>query len=264
MLADSATSSAGSERSSVSRSPRAVSPSSPTGWSRLDTGRAARRISMTSSTGRSTIVGDLLLGRLATELHGELTLDAVDLAMPLADVHGQADRAGRVLEAALDRLTDPEGRVRGELEALPPVELLRSADQAQHALLDEVTQGEALALVLTRHGDHQPQVRVDHPVLGDHVAPLDALGQHDLLGGGQQRVLPRLVEEELEGVGGRIRRLVVRGAAVRRRAVASRVFVLELPRLGVFGFVGVAVVIVRSLSKLYPKWVFLCNPLTGR
>src|SRR5215210_2638266 len=64
---------------------------------------------------------DLLLGRLATELHGELALDAVDLAVPLADVHRQADRAGGVLETALDRLPDPQRRVGRELEALPPV-----------------------------------------------------------------------------------------------------------------------------------------------
>src|SRR3954452_19459248 len=152
---------------------------------------------------------DLLLGRLTTELDGELALDAVDLAVALADVHGQADRAGGVLEAALDRLSDPQRRVRRELEALPPVELLGGADQAQHAFLDQVTQGEALALVLTRYRDHQPEVGVDHPVLGHHVAALDALGQLDLLGGGEQGVLPRLVEEQLEAVGGRIWGLVV-------------------------------------------------------
>src|SRR5215213_4153130 len=154
-------------------------------------------------------LGDLLLGRLATELHGELALDAVDLPVPLADVDGQADRAGGVLETTLDGLTDPQRRVGRELEALPPVELLGSADQAQHALLDQVAQGEALALVLARYRDHQPEVGVDHPVLGNHVAALDALGELNLLSSGEQRVLPRLVEEELQAVGGRIRRLVV-------------------------------------------------------
>ena len=37
----------------ASRSPKAVSPSSPTGLSRLTTARSALRISMTSSSGRS-------------------------------------------------------------------------------------------------------------------------------------------------------------------------------------------------------------------
>src|SRR5829696_9740636 len=107
-------------------------------------------------------LGDLLLGRLATELHGELALDAVDLAVPLADVHGQADGAGRVLETALDRLPDPQRRVGRELEALSPVELLGGADQAQHAFLDQIAQGQTLALILARYRDHQPEVGVDH------------------------------------------------------------------------------------------------------
>src|SRR5215210_703042 len=69
-------------------------------------------------------VGQLLLGRLAAELGGELALGAVDLALALSDVDGQPDRARRVLEPALDRLADPERGVRGELEAAAPVELL--------------------------------------------------------------------------------------------------------------------------------------------
>jgi hypothetical protein len=115
-------------------------------------------------------------------------------------VDGQPDGAAGIGQAAADRLTDPQGPVGGELEALSPVELLDGADQAEHALLDEVAEGEALALVLAGHRDHQTEVGVDHAVLGRQIALLDALGELDLLLCGEQGVTTRLVEEELEGV----------------------------------------------------------------
>src|SRR3954468_13707182 len=118
----------------------------------------------------------------------ELALDAPDLAGALRDVDGEADRPARVLEAALDGLADPEGRVRREAEALAPVELLDRADEAQHPLLDQVAEGEALALIPARVRDDQAEVRVDHPLLGGEVTALDALGELDLLDGLEQRV----------------------------------------------------------------------------
>ena len=148
--------------------------------------------------------GDLLVRRLVAELRRELALDAPDLAGALRDVHGKADRPARVLESALDRLTDPEGRVRRETEALAPVELLDGADQAQHPFLDQVTEGEALALIAARVRDHQAEVGVDHAFLGGQVPPLDALGELDLLARLEQRVPASLTQEQLERVEGRI------------------------------------------------------------
>src|SRR6185437_6458325 len=92
------------------------------------------------------LLGQLLDRGLAPEPDRQLALDPADLARALCDMHGQADRAARVLEAALDRLADPQGGVRGEAEALAPVELLARANQAEHALLDEVAQRQALVL----------------------------------------------------------------------------------------------------------------------
>ena len=66
-----------------------------------------------------------------------------------------------------------------------------------------------MALVLLRDRDDETQVRVDHPVLGLDIATLDHLRELDLLGGAQQRVLPRLVQEELERVGRRGRQVAV-------------------------------------------------------
>jgi hypothetical protein len=71
-------------------------------------------------------LGDLLVGGLAAELGDELALGAADLVELLDDVDRDADRARLVGERAGDRLADPPGRVRGELEALAVVELLRA------------------------------------------------------------------------------------------------------------------------------------------
>src|SRR4051794_21095770 len=143
---------------------------------------------------------DLVELGLALELHRELVADAADLARLRRDVGGQADGTGGVVEAALDRLPDPQRGVRREAEALAPVELLGRADQAQHALLDEVVQGEAVALVAAGDGDDEPQVRVDQAVLGEEVAALDALGELDLLGGLQQLEAVRALQQLLERV----------------------------------------------------------------
>src|SRR5207247_11093060 len=69
-------------------------------------------------------VGDLLGGRLAAQLGDELALGPADLVELLHDVHGDPDRPRLVGERASDRLSDPPGRVRRELEALAGVERL--------------------------------------------------------------------------------------------------------------------------------------------
>jgi len=58
-----------------------------------------------------------------------------------------------------------------------------------------------VTLVLLRDRDDETEVRVDHQILGLFVAVLDALGELDLFGGGQQLVAAGLVEEELERIG---------------------------------------------------------------
>src|SRR4051794_5311487 len=157
--------------------------------------------------------GDLLVGRLVAELRRELALDAPDLAGALRNVHGKADGTARVLESALDRLTDPERRVRRETEALAPVELLDRADQPQHPFLDQVTEGEALALIAARVRDHQAEVGVDHAFLGCQIPALDSLSELDLLTRLEQRVPASLTQEQLERVESRIDLVLGLGAA---------------------------------------------------
>ena len=168
-----------------------------------------------------TGLGRQLLERgLAPEPHGQLALDAADLARALGHVDGQPDRAARVLEAALDRLADPEGRVGGEAEALAPVELLARADQSEHALLDEVRERQALVLVAAGVRRDEAQVGVDEQFLGVQVSALDPLGEFDLLGGRQQRVATRVGEQLIDGLrdealGGLLRRAAARVAGDR-------------------------------------------------
>ena len=138
--------------------------------------RETSSISTTCSSGSSARLGDLLRRRLAAELDGQLALDRGDLALALGDVDGQADGAALVGDAALDRLADPQRRVGGEAEALAVVELLDGADQAEHALLDEVEQAQ-LGLrpwYLRAIETTSSQVVRRQPLLGGEVARLDA------------------------------------------------------------------------------------------
>ena len=193
-----------------------VSPSSPTGWSRRDHG--AVRLADLDHLGERQSAASAISSSLGSwpSLVVELSLDASDLPRALRHVDREADRAAGVLQPALDRLPDPQRRVRGEPEALAPVELLDRADQAQHALLDEVAEGQALALVAPRVGDDQAEVRVDHAVLGGQVAALDPLGQLDLLLRREQRVPARLAQEELQRVERRVRLMLHVPAGTRR------------------------------------------------
>ena len=112
------------------------------------------------------------------------------------------DRLGLVRDRTLAGLADPPGRVGRELEALAPVELLDGAVQSDHALLDEVAELQAVALVALRDRDDEAQVGVDHPLLRGGIAALDAFGEVHLVGRGQQLVAAGRVHEELERIEG--------------------------------------------------------------
>ena len=124
--------------------------------------------------------------RLAAELLDELALDVDDLVELLDHVDRDADRPPLVRDRAGDRLADPPRRVGRELVAAAVVELLDGADQAQRALLDQVQERQAAAEVALGDRDDEAQVGLDHLLLGDQVAALDALREGDLALRGEQ------------------------------------------------------------------------------
>jgi hypothetical protein len=111
-------------------------------------------------------------------------------------------------EGPRDRLSDPPRRVRRELEALAVIELLRGADEADGALLDEIQERQALVPVLLRDRDDEAKIRLDHLLLRAVVAALDALRQLDLLRGREQVDLADVLQEELQRVGRHLTRLL--------------------------------------------------------
>src|SRR4029453_19029232 len=105
---------------------------------------------------------ELLLRRLASELHLEPTRGTRQLLLPLDDVDGHADRPRMVRDGALHRLADPPGRVPRELETTTPVELLDRAVQTERSLLDEVEERDTQTAVSLRDRDDETKVRLDH------------------------------------------------------------------------------------------------------
>ena len=145
--------------------------------------------------------------RLAPQLGAQLPLGAHDLVQLLDDVDRHPDRARLVGERPRDGLADPPRRVRRELEALAVVELLGGAHEPDRPLLNQIEERQALVAVALGDRDDQPQVRLDHLLLRAMLAALDALGELDLLRGGEQVDLADVLQEELQRVGGDLARL---------------------------------------------------------
>ncbi len=139
----------------------------------------------------------------------------------------------RVRERPGDRLADPPGRVRRELEALAVVELLGGAYEPDRPLLDQVEERQPLVPVALRDRDDEAQVRLDHLLLGTVVAALDALGELDLLGCSEQVDLADVLQEELQRVGGDLAHLgalLLWTGEVRKGAAQFRIAVRDDPR----------------------------------
>jgi hypothetical protein len=138
--------------------------------------------------------------------------------VPVDDVHGHADRAALVGNRARQGLADPPRRVRRELVAAAPVELLDRADETDRPLLDEVEERQPLVAIALRDRDDEPEVRLDHRLLRAHVAGLDPLRELDLARRREQPDLADVLEEHLERVGRHLgRRLVERTLGGRRK-----------------------------------------------
>ena len=107
------------------------------------------------------------------------------------------------VQAALDRLLDPEHGVGGELVAATPIEL-RQARIASASPPGRCRRGRArAALVAARELDHQAQVGVDQLLLGG-CRPSRSASRARSPRARSERVLHRGVDEELEAVRGRL------------------------------------------------------------
>ena len=84
----------------------------------------------------------------------------------VAHASRHADRAALLGDGATDGLAYPPRRVGGELVTPLVVELLHGADEAEVALLHEIEQRHAGALVALGDVHHEPQVRHDEHLLG--------------------------------------------------------------------------------------------------
>src|SRR5262245_56650338 len=108
------------------------------------------------------LLRDLFRSRLATELLHEITRRADQLVDRLDHVHRDADRARLVGDRTGDRLADPPRRVRRELVATAPLELVDGLHQTDVAFLDQIQELQAAVRVLLGDGDDETKVRFDH------------------------------------------------------------------------------------------------------
>ncbi len=143
---------------------------------------------------------DLVEGRVATELLAERPPGALHAAHLVGDVHGKANRPALLGERPLHGLPDPPGRVRGELEAHRPVELVDRAHEPQIPLLDQVEERDVGARVVAGDRHHEPEVRLDEPPPRDLVALVLAACELALLDRRQEPAVPDCPHVELERV----------------------------------------------------------------
>ena len=83
-------------------------------------------------------------------------------------VHGQTNRPAVVGDRASDGLTNPPGRIGGELEAAPELEAVHGFHQPDVAFLDQIEQREPASEVALRDRDDETQVRLDQLALRLH------------------------------------------------------------------------------------------------
>src|SRR5690349_11647445 len=178
-------------------------------------------------------VGDLLGRRLAAELRDQLALGTADLVQLLDHVDRDANRARLVGQGAGDRLANPPGRVRRELEALAVVELLRRADKTERAFLDQIQEGKALVAIVLRDRDDKPEVRLDHLLLRVEVAALDPAREIDLFLGGEQPDLADVLQEQLKAVGRHVRLEVDRRLRLAAATTIGRTILLPGGQRGI-------------------------------
>ena len=110
--------------------------------------------------------GQFFRRRLAAHLLQHLAGNPVELVDRFDHVHRNADRACLIGDGAGDGLADPPGCIGRKLVATPVLELVDGLHQADVALLDQVQELQAAIRVLLRDGNHQPEIGLNHLLLG--------------------------------------------------------------------------------------------------
>ena len=116
-------------------------------------------------------MGQLQAIRLTAKAMGELAGDAPHLRELLADVDGEANRAGAVVDGPGHALANPPVGIGRELVTHGWVELVHRPLQADGTFLNQVEQFEALVLILLGDADDEPQVGGHHAIAGAGAHP---------------------------------------------------------------------------------------------
>jgi hypothetical protein len=148
------------------------------------------------------LLGQFLVGRLASERAGQTVRHAAQLGHLAHGQRAQTDGVGLLAQSTVDRLPDPPRSVTAEFAAFERTEPLHRFDQAEIALGDQIRHGQAEMAELPRDAHNQPQVRRDHPVARLLAARLRAERKLRFLLRRQQRNLADLMEVIREHGGG--------------------------------------------------------------
>ncbi|CDN41615.1 hypothetical protein BN871_AI_01260 [Paenibacillus sp. P22] len=205
--------------------------------------------------------GNFLRRRFASELLQQLARDADQLVDRLHHVDRNTDGPGLVGDGAGNRLTNPPGRVRAELEAFLVIEFLDSLDETHVALLDQIQEQHAASDITLRDADDETKVGFRKTALRFFIAFLDTLGQLDLVIGQQKRDASDLLEIHADRIvdldARRQRKIVVEVEIV---AFAFLVFAAHRGR-AVLGLVGH---FDAEIVQLLKKFVDLLRLLVER
>src|SRR5438093_1570591 len=124
-------------------------------------------------------LGQLLRCGVPSVLLAVLHIGAAQLPDLVVHVDGETDLPPAVGDGTGDGLPDPPRCICGELESSAPVEQLDGPHQPDVALLDQVEEGKALALVLPGDGHDQAQIGTDEPLPGLPAPAYGFLGLAD-------------------------------------------------------------------------------------
>src|SRR5439155_7056933 len=122
---------------------------------------------------------DLGIAWLATELLQQTARSFADAMKSAGAVQGDTDDSRLLGQRLKDGLANPPNRVRNELDPLRLVELVRSANEAEVALVDQIGERDALILIFFRDRDDESEIGSYQGIEGFLVILSDKLRELD-------------------------------------------------------------------------------------